>query len=561
MKNTQPGYDAERRNQPLRSRAEHGNKAGGVKDAMKNTSRINNVLRRSIVFAFIMLLVLTILVRSNPATRILGRDEGFYVYIGSEILHGRVPYIDAWEAKPPAIFYLNALGIRLTRGSRWGVWFIELASLVAASLLSYEFIKRQWGTWPALFGTTLWLYGLDRTFYGGGNLTEEYCLPLHFLAIILMMKLLKAPVQRLYNFVLGAIFALSFLFRPNNAALETAVVLTLLIAWILNRQYRHMFVSLVWMGLGAAIPLLVPLLYFWSKGALQGLLDGTIFYPLIYVQAPGSSTPVLLAGFQILGIGVGFAALGYIALLYQMRKFQKERLLNLPLFLLMGWPLVILLSDPAHKDYAHYYINWLPFIALLSALAIFSFQSRFLPRTVNSPAADFVGILLFLALTAAVFVVSSRAVEYGRVLARLEDRDRRSIEFRSATAIYAENHTRPNDYVLFWSASPGENYMANRESPTASLYYPLYLRSSIGAKLSDQFLRDLIEKKPALIVDIGRLNTLSLDPAERQRRIASGIGSEYLPDNIDEVFAYIDQNYHKVAVVAKKTVYRLNGTQ
>src|SRR5512141_2880099 len=77
------------------------------------------------------LLALIVLVQANAGTRTLGRDQGFYVYIGDEIVHGRLPYADAWEGKPPAIFYLNALGIWLARGSRWGVWIIEVLFLVA----------------------------------------------------------------------------------------------------------------------------------------------------------------------------------------------------------------------------------------------------------------------------------------------------------------------------------------------------------------------------------------------------------------------------------------------
>jgi hypothetical protein len=228
---------------------------------------------------------------------------------------------------------------------------------------------------------------------------------------------------------------------------------------------------------------------------------------------------------------------------------------------LIGSLISILVSDPAQRGFPHYYINWLPFIALSGAFVVFLLQSRFLRRTISSRRADWAGILLSLALLTGVFVVSGRADEYARILQRFANRDKQGIEQRSAVSIYVNNHTQPGDYVLFWSALPGENYMANREAPTASLYYPLYIPSAISTRLNDQFFRDLVEKKPALIVDMGHLTTLSLDPSERQQRIAAGLGSENLPDNINQVFAYIDQNYHKVAVVRTSTIYRLNGSE
>jgi hypothetical protein len=231
------------------------------------------------------------------------------------------------------------------------------------------------------------------------------------------------------------------------------------------------------------------------------------------------------------------------------------------IFLLIGWPIAILASDPAQKGYAHYYINWLPYVGLLGGFAVFWLQSRFSPRGFSVAWREWVVLLLSLTLCVGIFVFTGRAGEYGRILERFAHRDKQGTEFRTATAIYAENHTKPGDYVLFWSAWPGENYMADRESPTASLYYPLYVNSDISTRLSDQFFDDLVEKKPVLIVDIGHLNTLSLDPAERQARIDEGVGWQDLPDNTYQVLQYIDRNYHKEAVIKNKAIYRLNGTE
>ena len=516
-------------------------------------------MQRGTELLLMALLALTVLVQANAGTRSLGRDQGFYVYIGSEIVHGRLPYADAWEGKPPAIFYLNALGIWLGRGSRWGVWFIELVCLVAALWLSYELLKRKWGPWPAIIGTALWLYSLDRTFYGGGNFTEEYPLLLHFLSIMLMLQLFKGYSTRLYSFAIGVFFAVTFLFRPNNAALEAGVVIAAVIAWLSRKAYREMLSGLVCMAAGALIPLLVTGLYFWSRGLLQDLIDASLLY---HVEYEGSSSPsgmILWTGFQILGIGVALAVLGYLMMLFQARQPSDDRLLYV--FVLIAWPLTILVTDPAQKGFAHYYINWLPFIGLLSAFAVYWLQSHLLHRTFNSQKAEWAGLAASFVIGISLFVMSGRAAEYGKVLERLANRYQQGIEYRTPTALYVQNHTRPGERVLFWSAWPGENYMAERESPTASLYYPLYAPSPISTRLSEQFFRDLVERKPVLIVDIGHQNTLSLDPVERQQRLEAGLGWQYLPSNTLQVLAYIDQNYHKVAVVKNKTIYRLNGTE
>lgn len=67
---------------------------------------------KSILFGLLFtLLTLTVLVQSNPGTELPNRDYGFYIYIGREIARGNLPYETAWDSKPPAIFYLNALAL------------------------------------------------------------------------------------------------------------------------------------------------------------------------------------------------------------------------------------------------------------------------------------------------------------------------------------------------------------------------------------------------------------------------------------------------------------------
>src|SRR4026208_2129274 len=103
------------------------------------------LITRILLAMLLMLLVLTVLVQANPGTRIPGRDYGFYVYIGDQIVHGKLPYRDAWESKPPAIFYVNAIGLGVGGGSRGGVWVIELIALRAAAIISFTTIRKLWG--------------------------------------------------------------------------------------------------------------------------------------------------------------------------------------------------------------------------------------------------------------------------------------------------------------------------------------------------------------------------------------------------------------------------------
>jgi hypothetical protein len=77
-----------------------------------------------------------VMLPENPANMAWpSRDSGVFLYAGWRILSGELPYRDIWDHKPPLIYYLNALGLVVSGGSRWGVWCIEFILLFTAALL------------------------------------------------------------------------------------------------------------------------------------------------------------------------------------------------------------------------------------------------------------------------------------------------------------------------------------------------------------------------------------------------------------------------------------------
>ena len=501
----------------------------------------------------LVVLVLMVLVQANPGTRLPGRDYGFYIYIGDQIIHGRLPYRDAWESKPPAIFYLNAIGLWIVQGSRWGIWLLEFISLLTAAILSLKVMKKLWGLWPALGGLLLWLIGLNLTL-DGGNLTEEYVLPLHFFSVILFFNLIKYPTQRLYNILLGLSFGISFLFRPNNAGIEAATIMTLFFIQAFRRETRSMLVQVFWLAIGALTPIILTSIYFWSQGLLPDLFEASFLYNLTYSTTEITSASPLIVGFKTFGWISWVAVAGYLVALYCAFKTRDP----FYLLLLIGWPVVIFLSDPARRSYAHYFINWLPMLGLSGGLAIHVLTERMPTQIKNSSAVALTTVIVALIFSSIFFFTGGPAAQYGKALERISQRENIGIDIRTRTAVYVENHTQPGDLVLFWAATPGENFMSNRETPSAYLFYPLYIDSDISQRMNDQFLRDVFAKRPVLIVDINDHEALSLDPEKRTEQISAGLAWEFPPDNLNEFFEFVERNYYLEATVGDATVYRLS---
>ena len=65
------------------------------------------------LFVLIGLIVVITLIALPMITYPLGRDQGEFATIGRGILDGRIPYVDLWNPKPPAVFYVYALAMTL----------------------------------------------------------------------------------------------------------------------------------------------------------------------------------------------------------------------------------------------------------------------------------------------------------------------------------------------------------------------------------------------------------------------------------------------------------------
>ncbi|PJF26646.1 MAG: hypothetical protein CUN53_07060, partial [Phototrophicales bacterium] len=96
----------------------------------------------------------------------LGRDQGEFAVIGRGLLDGKIPYVDLWNPKPPAVFLVYAAAIAAFGRTAEAVRAIDLI-LIPPTLLAVAWIGRrtlgQAGGWLAAalmalayFNETFW---------------------------------------------------------------------------------------------------------------------------------------------------------------------------------------------------------------------------------------------------------------------------------------------------------------------------------------------------------------------------------------------------------------------
>jgi len=520
--------------------------------------KIINIFTKSLLILLLVFFVLIVLAQANPLNILPGRDSGFFLYAGSQILKGKLLYIDVWDSKGPGIFYVNALGLLLAKGSRWGVWFLEFLVAITSTLLGYKIAKTEWGHGAALLAAMLWLFSLNVVLQKG-NLTEEYSLLFSFFAIFVFWKITKSSQPQLAGWILlGSLLAVNFLFRANNIGVIVSLMGAFLGTSLLSKQYGKIIKPILGFAAGILIVFGIVTVYFLRLGIFYEMIQASIFYNFSYAGGNFNLIATLERAIELLGWGLLAPFLGFLSVIWHILK--KKTLAPLLLFGLINWPVEMVLSSLSGRMYIHYFICWLPAIWLLSAFA----YSVFAPKIFSDEMVRLIETAPWLVCVVIAFFGFSLVLNnlglYWNSFNRLAFQRSAGVEMISPLANYVRQNTRPEDTVLEWGINRAINFLARRDAPTAYVYYPLLVESAFSNRIADNFYQDLIKKKPMYIIDNYARNPdniLSIDPVIRAGQISAGKGQQYTAENITAVFAFIENNYFLEKTIDKALIFKL----
>jgi hypothetical protein len=408
--------------------------------------------------------------------------------------------------------------------------------------------------WPALLACLLWLPGLSLVLEGG-NFTEEYSLLFSFVALLLFSRLLRHPASLWLHACLGLVFGLSVLTRPNNAGVALTIILVeLLLVPLKLRPLAQTVRGLAATGIGFIVPLAAAAGYFASRNALQAALDAGFVYNLSY-GGQVDFAAAFISGIHNLGFVAGVGLIGmWLAFQRLLSQFKSRSIDRLLLWLGLDFVVEILLSGLSGLNYPHYFMCWLPWIAVASALVfdrLFASSTQWFQRfSLPVLLAGILALSLASLNTLAVY-----AGAFGRLAAHREDAQRPEL-----LPQYVNEHTQPGETVLVWGGEVGINFLSGRDSPTAHFQYGILVPSPITDRISLQFYQDLTSHPPAMILDgsfgdsNGELVPLSTpNPVEW-----SAAHHQYAPRYLQQVFNFVHTYYVYRTTVARVPVYYLN---
>lgn len=432
--------------------------------------------------ALLLGIVLGVLCIALPIiTYPLGRDQGEFAVLGRGLLWGRTPYIDLWNPKPPAVFYVYALFIGLFGRTTEAIRLIDFALYPLLALLVFDIGRRLMsvavGLWAALllgvfyFGETFWTLTQND---GIAMLPMALSAWLALLAVTTVPAVTGQEAQRraLLLIFSGVSAGVAIWFKYPFALFAAAVGL-----WAIARlwpQRRQAVWAVLVFGAGAAAVLVGGVLYLAALGALDAWLESvrvTSAYTTLGFE-PRTLLETMAASLQFRWLHWGILVVLALPGLFVFRRRA------LPLLWLAASVGALLVQA---KGYDYHYLPMLPPLALFGAAGVGWWAARLhqaVRRTAWAHVAQ--GLLtagLLLALAGAIW---PRAWDY---LAGREDRaayDARFIagEFNAGesrrTADYLRERVAVGDSLTIWGFRPEIYYLADLNPATRFMFqFPL----------------------------------------------------------------------------------------
>lgn len=247
------------------------------------TSRKRTIQEMTGVALLLLVMAALVLAPLSPAIqRTPTRDSGIFLYVSSRLLDGDALYRQVWDHKPPLIFWINALGLKLSGGSIWGVWALQFLFLLSACLLAYALVRRVFGLWPALMSLSASLLALSYVLHGG-NTTEQYALLFQAGAVFWFMEAARRARPSWRGLFSGACIALALFIKPSLAAVGLAIGAYLALEALFTRRRRPLR-DLAVIALGALAAAGVMLLYFTWQRSLGLFWDAVFTYNQAYTN-------------------------------------------------------------------------------------------------------------------------------------------------------------------------------------------------------------------------------------------------------------------------------------
>jgi len=518
-----------------------------------------------------------VVLRALPALSYpIARDQATYCVIGRGLLDGQQLYRDLWDNKPPGIFYLFALIVKIFGPVMWWVGVVDILWLLGISCLMFLFARRYLGPPGAAIAVVVHAVWHVQGGYWHAAQTESFLMLFVFLAFFAVAREGSRPMLR--HFIAGIFTAVAFWLKYNAIAfLPLVLLLPYLDRTGLDSSPRRVGLSIPWRrwlplalvffaGFGVTVG--VVLANFWFSGSWPAMKE------VQFEVLPRYSSMALerTQGYWLWSVRRVQFVLGQwtecatlAALLIAWRKRELARLGPVLAAATVGF------ASTAMQVRFHGYgfETCYPFFAMIwGYLAVkiyegFKAAGRYCAFRSWRLARVLVWILF--ANVAVWFVpgeFSDTFIQYKTLGDWFRDRDRSYAEYPWANPIshfqdqmrvisYLRANSSPADQVFVWGSEPLIYFLADRRFPTRFVTNLALISPWAPSEWRAELVRDLETALPRFFVVArdDRVSSITYTYWDSERHLQA----------FPELAIFISDYYEPVKVLPYFTIYQRRG--
>jgi 4-amino-4-deoxy-L-arabinose transferase-like glycosyltransferase len=447
-----------------------------------------------------------------------GRDQGIYGYVGSTILDGGHPYKDAWDFKPPGIFYIFALSSLLFGKSMMAIRIFEIFWQIGTALVVYGIVSKFYSRrLIGVIASTAYLF----LFYTFGHWSIAQSESFISLPLALSAYFFLKAVDRLrylYIFLSGFFIGLAVLLKYQFGLLLLIMAALLFMQkgfqeegkkWTRLGVIKEKLFKTVVLLFGFSFPLLVTLIYYYLNDVLHDFIITEFVLTPKYVKLLFGSKSLLYYINQS-----GFHLYVYIALFLIIPFFlwHKKRL-STKVWLIIGWAGTCLLSILLQaKFFGYHYVPSIAPFLILALIALYPIierkeKTQLIKSRILLYGAIFLTISGFMIIKYIPDMISVISVVLGKTTIEENYYDFGeygigdfSIQANMEVASFLKNNTIPNEKIYIWGFEPVIYLLADRRCVSRFIYnVPLYWEWSLP-EYKEEFLDAVREENPKYFI-------------------------------------------------------------
>ncbi len=465
----------------------------------------------------IVLLMVVYSIRSNFLLMPFERDEGFYSYIGTLVIDGKIPYKDFFEVKFPGLFYFYGLMVSLfgdtVKGMHTGFMYLNMLTIVIIYFASRNLFTPIAGIISAI---TFAVVSLTPNL-SGFTVQAEHAVALFISLAILVYSVARKTKKWYWYFMMGLALGCAIMVKTSAIFLCLWGGVVIIVDFLFTRplKIKDLLVNGFSYTIGGAVVIGTIFLVIYSQGAFNDMIYCAVEAPRKYISGMPYEEGVKYFKYTRDSIVLNYKFFWVHAILAAGVFLVRSIDLKMVFFGITLMAASFLTIVPGYFFYGHYWIQMLPGLSIAAGLTCFGIISL-LERSIKTGKFNlrYVYLVIFSMVTIN-HVMNQKSYyfhpNYDLILRQVYG----SNPFPEAMEIgnFINANSKPEDKIVLIGSEPQIYFYTKKRCPSRFAYFTGLVTNTDQAKDGQrEFVKDVEAAKPRYLIFFNHPISLLVQP-------------------------------------------------